>query len=61
MAIFVTTNPQAGWDCVSSVYEADSKEQVLEFVAQERGVSVEELEETGECIVHSVYSIDKIN
>ena len=58
MSIFVITYPESGWDCVGGIYEADSKEQVLEFIAEERGETMDNLNDV---IVHEVFEITKLN
>jgi hypothetical protein len=60
--LFVVTNPQNGWDCVSgTIYEADNEEQVLQHIADERGITLEELEDNNDTIVHETYDITKLN
>ena len=46
MAIFVVTNTESGWDCVSGVYEADNEQQVIDMFLQETGQTKEEWERT---------------
>lgn len=58
MSIFVTTSRDSGWDCVGGVYEADSEEQILEHIAKERGMSIEEIDDI---IIHEVFEVTKIN
>lgn len=33
--IFVTTNPELGWDCVTGVYLADSEEDLIEQLGED--------------------------
>lgn len=56
-SIFVVTQPENGWDCVRGVYRADSEEDVYKFIAEERGVDInnEELRDT--VIVHEKCNI----
>lgn len=39
--LFVVTNPEAGWDCVSGVYEEESQEILKKFLLQREGYSEE--------------------
>jgi hypothetical protein len=55
--IYVTTNPENGWDCVNGVYKSESKEIVLQHIADERGLSLKELEENDDIIIHQVFEI----
>lgn len=55
--IYVVTNPENGWDCVISIYKADSEEAVKQYIADERGISLEELEINDDRIIHQKYEI----
>lgn len=57
--IFVVTRPEDGWNCVYGVYEADSKQQVYQSIADEQGDSVRNTE--GTFIVHEPSEIKKLN
>jgi len=59
-SIFVVTNPENGWDCVSGVYEADNEEDIKQFIADQRGLTLEELEDNDDIIVHEVHTITRL-
>ena len=50
MAIFVVTNTEMGWNCVSDVYEADNKQQVINMFLEQTGETEEQWERTN--VVH---------
>lgn len=33
--VFVVTNPELGWDCVTGVYLAESKKDVIEYLGSD--------------------------
>jgi len=33
--IYVTTNPELGWDCVTGVYLANSEQDVIDYLGEE--------------------------
>lgn len=60
--LFVVTYPQNGWDCVSgTIYEANDENQVYKHIAEQRGITIEELEDSNEIIVHETFDVLKLN
>jgi len=64
MAIFVVTCPEAGWDCVCGVYEANSEKEVAEQYYAENNVddieSAENWMDENNYIIHQT-SLTKVN
>jgi hypothetical protein len=55
--IYVITNPELGWDCVMGVYKAESEEIVKQYIADDRGISLEELEINDDCVIHEQWKV----
>ena len=65
MGIFVVTYPQNGWDCVRSVYEADSEEDVWQSLYEDSESDEYykewKMEAEDNLVVHEKYEIIKLN
>jgi hypothetical protein len=62
--IFVTTNPEMGWDCVTGVYLAESEEALIEHLGEDYDEGLDVIHSRRnivEVITKSEIRNDKIN
>ena len=43
--IYVVTDPECGWDNVRGIYLAENEKVVLQSIADERGITLQEVED----------------
>lgn len=61
--VFVITNPELGWDCVTGVYLAESEEALIEYLGKEYDEEMDVIhsESITEVITKSEIRDEKIN
>lgn len=61
--IFVTTNPELGWDCVTGVYLANTEQDVIDYLGDRYDEEVDVIHDERLIIVRSKAEIrdEKIN
>lgn len=61
--IYVTTNPELGWDCVTGVYLANTEQDVIDYLGEEYDEEIDVIHSERLTIVRSKAEIrdEKIN
>lgn len=61
--VYVTTNPELGWDCVTGVYLADSEQSVIEYLGKEYDPDTDIIHPSGITVIKTKSEIrdEKIN
>jgi len=50
--VFVITNPERGWDCVSGVYVADSEDSLIEYLGDQYDPEID--------IIHEQFGVREV-